>query len=327
MDHQTWDTPSGRQRRWEKRHSGGEIGPRWAAYLVLALAVVLLATFAWQGYDWLMHRGRSAAPAQAADASAAGAAISSSSSADWERGVLAAFDAANRNSGAGSIAAAEMAVDRGASIVGEARLRKERVAADFFDQAISSLDRVLTSHAGDRRLEEHVTSARVELAQLRSSLNSATLMPAAAGADSGAAPRGAAGAQPIKSGSDYTRVTILSPRSVPANAIVDAALLGGKFVDATAMPGSAEIFLPPSSRIFADGVKVSGLDISGASQTLDGIHWDGVTFSGTRLRYEGGEVSLRNVHFAQCTFGFIPSERGARLATAIALGQTTIFIE
>jgi hypothetical protein len=52
-----------------------------------------------------------------------------------------------------------------------------------------------------------------------------------------------------------------------------------------------------------------------------------VTFVGTRVRYEGGELDLQNVKFVRCIFGFSPDDHGARLATAIALGQTSLVIE
>jgi hypothetical protein len=52
-----------------------------------------------------------------------------------------------------------------------------------------------------------------------------------------------------------------------------------------------------------------------------------VTFIGARLRYEGGQISLQNVKFIRCRFGFNTDERGARLADAIALGQKSIEIQ
>jgi hypothetical protein len=38
-------------------------------------------------------------------------------------------------------------------------------------------------------------------------------------------------------------------------------------------------------------------------------------------------VDLHTVHFVRCTFGFANGDRGARLATAIALGETSFVIE
>lgn len=93
------------------------------------------------------------------------------------------------------------------------------------------------------------------------------------------------------------------------------------------MAASAEILMPPSSATMADNVGVADLTISGASQLLDSIHWKHVTFIGTRLRYSGDGIDLQDVHFIHCTFGFPPTLRGAKLANAIALGQTTISIQ
>jgi hypothetical protein len=109
--------------------------------------------------------------------------------------------------------------------------------------------------------------------------------------------------------------------------VLDPSSLGGDTIDATLMPETLEILLPPSTRLFVDNVRVQNLTIEGASQTLDGIHWKNVTFVGTRLRYESGELDLQNVHFVRCTFGLPTDQRGARLANAIALGRSSITIE
>ena len=47
----------------------------------------------------------------------------------------------------------------------------------------------------------------------------------------------------------------------------------------------------------------------------------------TRVLYESGEVDLHNVHLVRCPFSFTADERGARLATAIALDQASIVIQ
>ena len=93
------------------------------------------------------------------------------------------------------------------------------------------------------------------------------------------------------------------------------------------MPDTAEILMPPARRSFEDNVRVENLSIAGASQTLDAIRWTNVTFIGTRLRYEKGPLDLENVHFIDCTFEFPSDDRGARLANAIALGQTSFVSE
>jgi hypothetical protein len=123
------------------------------------------------------------------------------------------------------------------------------------------------------------------------------------------------------------QVFVGAPRILAIGAVLNPASLGGNLLDATTMPSGAEILEPPMSRIFADNVHVENLTIAGAAQTIDGIHWKNVTFIGTHLRYEGGEVDLHDVRFIHCMFGFPSDDRGGRLATAIARGQTTVVIE
>ena len=77
------------------------------------------------------------------------------------------------------------------------------------------------------------------------------------------------------------------------------------------MPDTSEVLLPPSSRAFADNIRIENLTIEGAAQTLDGIHWRNVTFIGTRLRYEGGPIDLQNVQFVRCSFGLTTDDRDA----------------
>ncbi|HLW77372.1 MAG TPA: hypothetical protein VKS01_10310, partial [Bryobacteraceae bacterium] len=123
------------------------------------------------------------------------------------------------------------------------------------------------------------------------------------------------------------QVFVGAPRILVIGAILNPASLGGNLLDATSMPSGAEILEPPMSRLFADNVHAENLTIVGAAQTLDGIHWKNVTFIGTHLRYEGGEVDLHDVRFIHCMFGFPSDDRAGRLATAIARGQTTVVIE
>jgi hypothetical protein len=126
---------------------------------------------------------------------------------------------------------------------------------------------------------------------------------------------------------DANRVSIGAPQSVATGSLVDPTLMGGSFIDATLMPHTSELLEPPSSRTFADKVRVENLTFAGATQTLDGLRFKNVTFIGTRLRFEGGQVELQNVHFINCTFGFTTDARGARLANAVALGHTSLLIE
>ncbi len=300
----------------------------------------------------------------------------------WQRDVIVALDEAQRHASEGDATETNVAVDRAASIVIVARLRSQPTPPDFFDDALAKLDQILAAYHTNSRLTAHVTDARIELAELRSSIEpvppgtpssvnidellvatatGATAPPSSAAARSSAPSsariRSASGtpgprivrvfrresaaslirnprmnsssASNSKSATNVapSQVFVGAPRVLAIGAVLNPAKLGGNLLDATSMPSSAEILEPPPSRIFADNVHVENLTIAGAAQTLDGIHWKNVTFIGTHLRYEGGEVDLHDVRFIHCMFGFPSDDRGGRLATAIARGQTTVVIE
>jgi len=200
-----------------------------------------------------------------------------------------------------------VAVDRAAANVTAARLKSRATKPEFFETTIGQLDRIAGTHPENRRLSEHTALTEIELAQFRSALESPPTRPGNTG--------------------NASRVGINAPREVARDSRLDPQSLGGEILDATLMPSSAEILEPPSSRLFVDNVRVEDLTLAGAAQTLDGMHWKNVTFIGTRLRYEGGEVDLQNVHFVRCTFGLTTDERGVRIATAVALGRSSLVIE
>jgi len=202
-------------------------------------------------------------------------------------------------------------------------------------------------------LFEHVTQARIELAAMKSSEEpmppsimlaadaQALAANAAAETDGAKAAIAEAGDSSVTSGEAVARtvtaaqmpklpaghVVINAPRELAANYLLNPAALGGSFLDASMMPDTVEILLPPETRQLSDNVRVENLTIAGASQTLDGIHWRNVTFIRTRLRYEDGQMDLQNVRFVHCTFGFPPDARGASVATAITLGKNSIEIQ
>ena len=284
----------------------------------------------------------------------------------WQRDVIVALDEAQRHASEGDATETNVAVDRAASIVIVARLRSQPTPPDFFDDALAKLDQVLAAYHTNSRLTAHVTDARIQLAELRSyiepippgtpsSVNiddllvatatGATMPPSSANQPQAAAnPKTAINSSSASNSTSANnsssagnsksaanpapgQVFVGAPRILAMGAVLNPASLGGNLLDATSMPSGAEILEPPMSRIFADNVHVENLTIAGAAQTLDGIHWKNVTFIGTHLRYEGGEVDLHNVRFIHCMFGFPSDDRGGRLATAIARGQTTVVIE
>jgi len=356
------ESPGGRTRHWHRRHRVRHTAPWFLRPLVILLSFILIATLAWRGVQYaLQNRQRNAAASANANSSsrAAGNSAAGTSSA-WQRDVFVSLDEAVRHASETDATETEVAVDRAASIVTIARLRSQPAPLDFFDDALAKLDQILAAYHTNSRLIEHVTLARIELAQLRSSLepvppgtpsslNTDELLLATAtgraAPSSNAAPSGASSGAPASGGAQQPKsaasannsasanssapawVFVGAPRTLVTGALLDPAALGGDRLDATNMPTRAEILEPPSSRLFTDNVHVENLSIAGAAQTLDGIHWKNVTFIGTRLRYEGGELDLHNVRFIRCMFGFDADERGGRLATAIARGQTTIIIE
>lgn len=328
-------TPGRRRRRWVRhRHSrlAAKYYMRIAAFL---MAAVLVCAIGWRAAQSLLHKAKPADPSLETALNASDAAKRSDF---WQRGVLESIDAAAEEAQLDNITGAEMDVDRATSLIETARVEARTAGPDFFELAIASLDGTLRPHSDNLRLVEHVTLARIELAQLRAFLAggqgqanpptaSDTMSGATLASDTVTPELKTAGAPvPSNAAASDHHVMLQMPRALTAYHVFGPSTAGGDWIDAKAMPERAEILMPPASRLLADNVHVQSLTIEGASQTLDGIHWSNVTFVGTRVRYESGEVDLHNVHFERCTFGFTTDDRGARLATAIALGQGSIII-
>ncbi len=327
-----WNPKGGRERRWTRYPVGKTNARTRIAFAVVLLAIVLCGWLAWRAADWLLNGRRMPGARTTRAAAARGPAVP-----EWETKVRNWLDAATRDAALTDATAAEEDVDRAAALVTGALVYKKTAPPEFFDLTIATLDRVQREHPENQRLDQHVTLARIELAQLRTAMNSAPNAVAGeiglaspeteapAPSSSSSKPKPAASAD--SSAKPHHAIEARSPRNVGANSLLNPKSLGDDYLDATSIPEDAEILEPPTSRLLSDGVRVEGLTIAGAAQTLDGIHWKDVTFVGTRVRYEGGELDLQNVKFVRCIFGFSPDDHGARLATAIALGQTSLVIE
>ncbi len=263
--------------------------PAYARIAIPILVILLLGWLVWQGAHSRLHFGGKRNRAISAHAQ------TEPFVAPWVRDFKESLDASARDAAAGKLAAAEIDADSAESFVTLAAFDHRPAPPDFFRSASAQLDRVVQQKPGERSLFQHVASARIGLAEYRSSQQ--TPLP------------------PPVSG----RIMLDSPRRVAANQTLDPAALDGKYLDATLLPELSEILALPSSRAFADKIRVENLTIAGAAQTLDGIRWRNVTFVGTHLRYQGGELSLQNVRFVRCRFGLPDDERGNRIANAIAL--------
>ena len=328
-----WQTPSGRTRRWVRRKETSIPAPLYARLTILILLIALTATVVWYGVRSLWHRVTKDETAPTAET--APTPRLPSSTASWQSDALASIESGIRDAQGGNITASEVAIDRAASMIEVARVESATAAPDFFETASRSLDRAIQTQPESSRLFEHVTMARIDLAQLRSaqlgrpteSTRGSTAAANRTAEEQRRVGGSVAGSAAIEAASSPKDVTFASPREIAANRRLDPAALGGDTIDATLMPKTLEILLPPSSRLFVDNVQVQNLTMKGASQTLDGIHWKNVTFIDTRLRYESGELDLQNVHFLNCTFGVPTDQRGARFVNAIVLGQSSITIE
>lgn len=320
MSSGNWETPGGISSRWRNRRGPGVFAPerggasRILRIVVVVLACVLVGTLAWQGYEKYF---RPPEKSQGGELAPIGRPYSAESASDpaarrWQQDFLSALRAATAAGKDGDVTSAEMETDRAASIVGSAWQKGFVAEPEFFFAALVALDGVASTHPESERLADHAFQAKIALAELRwgggDSIHSGDV-----GANNASIPAG--------------RLVLSAPRAIAAHQAVNAAAIGSSYVDATKMPESAEVFLPPATRAMADGVRVTGLTIEGASQTLDGVTWKDVTFIGTRLRYEGGAASLKNVKFVRCTFGFVDDEGGRKLIAALARGDGTVDVE
>jgi len=363
--------------------------PRYAVLFIALAMLAIGGLMSWVTLRYfisLFSHGRTAAPQSASAVQPA--TTGEIAGARLQQDVLSDFAQAAQQAKSGDITDAEAQVDQAASEMENARVASQaalepasRPSAEFFSRALAALDAIVKagpnvapvnpasvpsdpSNPSDRqpadlsdqdliaeRIFQHVTQARIELAEMRSfeqPMPSGSTLAAdaqaraasvAAEADAEHAAVAQAGDVSAAPGTSSVRavaaqmpklplghVAINSPRQLAANDLLDPAALGANFLDASMMPDTVEILLPPETRRLSDNVRVENLTIAGASQTLDGIHWRDVTFIRTRLRYEDGQLDLQNVRFVNCTFGFPSDERGASVANAIALGKTSIAI-
>jgi len=320
---------AGRRRPIVNAGRGRSPWPRYLAWVVIILAAALVGRLGWEAWRYFGKPNR-ATPVTMREAGGEAVENSVSAFAPWERDMLFSIESGMQDAQAGQMVAAEMDVDRAASLATAMRVESRLARADFFAVSLAGLDRILAVRPDDARMLDHAMQVRIALAELRSAQNGSVIEtpPGASSAPNGTAAQSDTPAL-VKAGAkrETNHVSTDEPRELEADSILDPQALGGSYLDATFMPDTSEVLLPPATRAFADNVRVENLTISGAAQTLDGIHWRNVMFVGTHLRYEDGELDLQNVHFVNCRFGFPSDASGARLANAIALGETSITIE
>jgi hypothetical protein len=293
MDERTRVAPPPYERNWQRHRIRMKTkAPRWFRVYAWALPGAVLL-FGGGPMLWSHFVTRAApGPAEAAATTPA---------TTFRDDVYTRLQEAIADASAGNLVPATAVTQSATDMIRKARLESLRVPQDTIREIAQALDRVQAGQTNPA-LAEAVFNTRVELAQFRSTQEMApevTQMP----------------------------LQVLTPKSVAARSVLDPKTLSASVLDATALPEEAEILIPPHSRLFVDDVRVSDLTLEGASQTLDGIHWQNVTFVHSRIRYEGGEMELKNVRFVNCTFGIELGEKGVRLADAIALEPVSLVIE
>jgi len=302
-------------------------------FVVVILAAALVGTFVWSGVQKILHPAVAApagtfAPSGRPYAVQDGAAESETPT--WEIAFDGALSAAMEAGSAGNVTGAEVEIDRGAAIVISARSKGLNATPEFFAASLTKLNRIVDTQPENARLRDHAFQARVELAELRTTVGAAKPADGDVAADPATGRTLRANVGPGTVAPHAVRipghVVFSAPHALGAKQTANVATLGGNWIDATLMPDEAEVFLPPATRDLSDEVRVEGVTIEGASQTLDGVQWKDVTFVGARLRYEGGAARLQNVKFVNCTFGFSSDERGTKLADAIAGGVGTVVV-
>lgn len=352
---------SGRRRRHKHGHRSrpgfGAAARPYGAAIIALLILGLGGLTAWYAAEYFLHVFTNRGPV--ANAPVVG--NSGPQVPRWAQDVVESFDDAAQQARAGNIPGTEVQVDDAVAEMEEARVRSKAVPTDFFGRVSTELDDILKAQPASEsvvqssastgslqeapanpeaaRLFQHVTQARVELAAVRSWQEA---VPAdtdlAVNAEEEIERRAAKGAAPDVASSSSAAASgklrlpaghadIEAPRNLSKGETLEPISLHAHFLDASLMPDTSEILMPPENRQLSDDVRVENLTIAGASQTLDGIHWRNVTFIETRLRYEDGPLDLQNVRFIHCTFGIPSDTRGAALANMIALGKNSLTIQ
>ena len=163
---------------------------------------------------------------------------------------------------------------------------EEPADAEYFREVVALLDEI-----PKKSTSAAAHTVRVKLAEYRSSAESA-----------------GAGTEIIFTNRDHGLVLENNRHVVIKNGSLDFSRVAG---DAIVLKDSPDVtFL--------------NMVIKGGSVTLDGIHWQNVTFIGTRIRYKDGWIDLQGVHFANCTFDIPPSPQGKELLNFAALGLDSL---
>jgi len=263
--------------------------PPWGQILVYSLVplIIALAVFLWR-QDKRLDKVESALQV-----------LSSRMSPDDKDLILRLLSRAKEAAESGNATAAMQDTRLAAAYIFVARARRVPAPERYFSESVNALDRIeASSHS--RAVLDVSLRTKVSLAEYRSSLNP----------------------QPALSPDQRT---FQSPLRFPPPPRIDASTFPAT-VFRSELPEGVDFLQGPLVRSLANNIRVENITFVDGSQTLDGIHWVDVVFVNTHVKYEGGEVDLRNVRFVNCTFAFSDSARSADLADHIALNNSSIVI-
>jgi hypothetical protein len=87
----------------------------------------------------------------------------------------------------------------------------------------------------------------------------------------------------------------------------------GAALDARGMHPEQEMLVVATRSLEKNPIIMKDLILVGATQTLDYITWENITFVGTHIKSGGGPVRLINVRFVNCTFDLPNNDSGTRV--------------
>jgi hypothetical protein len=177
----------------------------------------------------------------------------------------------------------------------------------FFQSVVGKLDQLRPLPIGDTELHQ----VSLKLAEYRSSLNPAPRLPE----KRAELPYNWQVEAPVTTAAVYPVLTTIN-FSPPKPVIVNG---GGAAFDARGMHTGQEIAVVATRSLEQNPVTVRNLILIGATQTLDYITWENVTFVGTHIKFNGGATRLTNVQFVNCTFELPNNNAGGQIAEYAAL--------
>jgi hypothetical protein len=98
----------------------------------------------------------------------------------------------------------------------------------------------------------------------------------------------------------------------------------GAAIDGSSIPRSTDMLTPKTDQLSQNRNEVEGLTLIGASQALDGIYWNHVTFLNELIKYRGGSLRLDHVRFVNCTFELPHHPESLKILDYAALKKDTL---